>query len=536
MLLVLCMNAAQSQQTIGLLHDSEDASGGYVFFSPMAYENSYLVDRCGRLINEWERASIPGLSSYFLPNGLVLRTAKVTSPFFFQASTGGLIELINWENELVWSYTFNTPTIIQHHDVKYMPNGNLLVLIWERIGTQVQIELGRDIERLSSPSLWSEAVLEIEPIGMDSMQVVWEWHLKDHFVQDYDSTRSNYGIISENIHKVDINYAGPGWWDDEDWWHVNSVDYDPIRDEVILNSRNNNELWIIDHNTTTAEAASEKGDLIFRWGNPEAVGLGGPVDLLMYGSHGVYKIPPGFPNEGEIIFFNNGWDRPSGALQYSSVDRFKPIFNPDGSYARDTNGIFLPRSMTEVYSNPGEFYSTYLSNAQQLENGNTFINEGGSGTLFEVDTIGNIVWEFVSPVDTRGPMVQGTTSGSKDIFRAYSYPADYPGFDGRDLIPGDVIELDSDYMNCLVTEVLDPENSSGLNVIYSVSNQTLQLSHGNEGLYCLRIYDMYGRTAKILKMSGNESIYLGDLYPGMYIAVAHSEDLSTVKSIKIIIP
>ena len=123
----------------------------------------------------------------------------------------------------------------------------------------------------------------------DSIELVWEWHLQDHFVQDNDPSKSNFGSIGDNIGLVDINYLGPGAWDDDDWWHCNAIDYNDELDQIVLNSRNNNETWIIDHSTTTTEATGHTGgrsghggDLIFRWGNPEAYDKGSMNDLLMY--------------------------------------------------------------------------------------------------------------------------------------------------------------------------------------------------------------------------------------------------------------
>ena len=63
-----------------------------------------------------------------------------------------------------------------------------------------------------------------------------------------------------------------------DWMHSNAVAYNAELDQVLLNVLEFNEFWIIDHSTTTAEAAGHTGgkhgkggDLLYRWGNPRAL-------------------------------------------------------------------------------------------------------------------------------------------------------------------------------------------------------------------------------------------------------------------------
>ena len=67
------------------------------------------------------------------------------------------------------------------------------------------------------------------------------------------------------------------------------------------------------------------------------------------------------------------------------------------------------------YSSPGQFFSTNISSAQRLLNGNTLITEGAGGRLFEVTNEGTIVWEYMYPLFT-GPL------SSNAIYRAYRLP------------------------------------------------------------------------------------------------------------------
>ena len=44
--------------------------------------------------------------------------------------------------------------------------------------------------------MWPDKIVELQPIGLDSANIVWEWKFWDHLIQDVDSNLVNYGIIS----------------------------------------------------------------------------------------------------------------------------------------------------------------------------------------------------------------------------------------------------------------------------------------------------------------------------------------------------
>ena len=540
--LLIAQFGTSQDQTVGVsIFDEDETMEGYTFFTPNSSNKAYIVDNCGYVINEYIRGNRPGFSAYLLDNGLMLRTNKVNDAFFNQASTGGQVELVDWNNNTVWSYVFNTQQYIQHHDVSIMPNGNILIPGWERISPTQQLQYGRESNNISNPDLWGEFIWEVKPIGTDDIELVWEWHLQDHFVQDNDPSKSNFGSIGDNIGLVDINYLGPGAWDDDDWWHCNAIDYNGELDQIVLNSRNNNETWIIDHSTTTAEAAGHTGgrsghggDLIFRWGNPEAYDKGSMNDLRMYGSHGHYWIEDGLPNAGKIMYFNNGDDRPQG--YYSTIEMLE--LNPDanGNYPRDGNGRYFPSQPQVAFiaaPDPFDFRSTYLSNARQLENGNIFINEGGSGRYFEVNQNKDIVWQYINPVSFFGNAQQGEEPpSSNSSFRAYKYPLNHPAFVGKDLTPQYLLEGE-DGRFC-ENPIMSNDDLALLNInLYADlgSNQLVLLNEDNYAIQQLTIHNLMGQRIALQKINSVENKYLYPIsteFQGIYIATITMSDGSIV--------
>lgn len=189
-----------------------------------------------------------------------------------------------------------------------------------------------------------------------------------------------------------------------DWMHANSVAYSPELDQIVLSIHNFSEIWIIDHGTTTAEAASKSGgkrgkggDLLYRWGNPQAYRSGSRNDQRLFAQHCASWIPAGLPGTGHLLVFNNGQGRPDGA--YSSVDEIAPPLAPDGTYQRDEFLAFGPdqASWSFTAGDKSSFFSMLISGAQRLPNGNTYICSGNQAILFEVTPAREIVWVYKHP-------------------------------------------------------------------------------------------------------------------------------------------
>jgi len=400
--------SAFAQRTIGLFQNDVESFDGYTLFAGNAYTSTYLIDNCGRLVNEWPGNFRPGSVNYLLEDGHLYRAVRDPGGAFFGGGIGGRIEKLDWEGNLVWSYDYGSDDYHQHHDIEVLPNGNVLILAWELKTNQEAIAAGRD-ETTFEGNLWPEQIIEVEPVGSDGGNIVWEWHLWDHLIQDHNSQQDNYGEVEMHPELLDINFKGfSSSFVQADWIHANAIDYNPVRDEIMLSSRHLSEIWIIDHSTTTEEAASHSGglsgkgeDFLYRWGNPYSYRRAGYGDRKLYGQHDAQWITEGLPDEGKIMVYNNGLNRPLG--NSSSVDVFTPPLDANGNYIIEDNEPFGPEELDWTYfPASADFYSSTVSGAQRMPNGNTLICEGNKGHIFEIMSDGTKVWEYINPVGSGG--------------------------------------------------------------------------------------------------------------------------------------
>jgi hypothetical protein len=415
--------SAPKPEKRGVLLNATRALPGYNLINPSG-KKTYLFDNEGRVVHTWTSEYGSSVVSYLLDNGHLFRVAEAPNRAkgFQGPAAGGRLQEFDWDGNLVWDFEYHSAKRLPHHDAIKLPNGNALLICWEWIDENEAVAQGRRPETVKDSHLQPDCLVEIRPTGKTTGEVVWEWRTWDHLIQDRDRNRPNYGKVSEHPERIDVNYM-EGDDDDAtkkdqdrrprrepDWMHVNAVAYNAELDQVVVSSPHFCEIWIIDHGTTTEEARGHTGgrrgkggDLLYRWGNPRAYRNGTKADRRLFYQHNIHWIPRGLSGEGHLLVFNNGDGR--SPVAYSSVDEFVPPTDPDGRYLRDEHGRFGPAEALWSYSAPDkkDFFSSYISGAQRLPNGNTLINEGAYGLVFEVTPEKETVWKFSNPIKNVPP-------------------------------------------------------------------------------------------------------------------------------------
>ena len=512
-----------AQQTVGLFFNTLNSYNGYTLFAPMTSTTTYLIDNCGEKVHSWNSNFKPGLSVYVLENGTLLRTRNTTNPTFNVGGSGGGIEMIDWNGNIIWDYTISSTSECHHHDIEYLPNGNVLAIIWD---SKTQAEAAQAGRSTSGATLWSEKIIEIQPDLINGGgTVVWEWKAWDHLIQDSDSSKDNFGNVSSSPELMDVNYTS-GNPTNEDWLHINSIDYNPALDQIVLSSHSFSEIWIIDHSTTSAEAASHTGgdynkggDLLYRWGNPQAYDQGSINDQLLFKQHDANWIDDSYTDGGKIMVFNNQAGTPT---DYSEVNVIDPPIDASGNYTY-TGSAYLPSSFHWAYqsSTATDFYAANISGAQRLPNGNTLICEGTTGKFFEVDYSGNTVWEYINPVSQSGVATQGDPITKNFVFRSYRYPVNYQGFNGHSLTPQGYIENGSTFTcELFTTGMTEIENTVSVYPNPCSSQITIEgrQAHGNE----IEVYNNLGfNVTGLTQQIGNDEnkivMDLSKLSSGLYL-------------------
>jgi hypothetical protein len=392
---------ADSQKTPKLTTGPQAIITGDILYSPINSATTYLIDRNGTLKHSWSSDYLPGESVLWIGDGTIMRAIKTDVVGY--GGSGGGVQQVQWDGTLIWDYRYNTDGNLSHHDIELLPNGHVLLIAWEQKTRDEAIAAGRNPDTIQGTIFLPLKVIEVQPTGPTTGTIVWQWRVWDHLIQDYDPVKNNYGIVGHHPELIDINY-GDQSIGMSDWLHTNSIDYNPDLDQILLSAHNFNEVWIIDHNTTTEEAAGHTGghngkggDLLYRWGNPNAFRAGPLSDKKLFGQHDANWIPPTYPGAGDILVFNNGYNRPEG--DYSTVDEITPPVDDNGNYYLENGHPYGPDEQTWIYiaNPPTDFYSAQFSSAERLSDGNTLICSGGPGIFFEVTPEKNILWSYANP-------------------------------------------------------------------------------------------------------------------------------------------
>ncbi len=428
---------------------AQDVFDGYTLFTPQTGPGggnnirTRLLDNNLNEVHDWSHTRGPASMPYLVSgdtygfdgdgfeNSILIYPFRVENPTMDSGGVGGGVEIYNWEGERLWYFELSDNQYQHHHDVQPLPNGNILMVAWERFYSSTWEAMGREDVENNLNQMWGTAILEIQPNLQDgTAEIVWEWHIFDHLVQDrgpqYDAT---YGEISDYPELMDINCgyvgsAGPGQAN-ADWMHINAIDYNEELDQIVLSSRFQSEIYIIDHSTTTEEAASHSGgnsgmggDFLFRWGNPQNYDRGNSGNQILDDQHSVNWIDEGFPGEGNLILFNNRHQNNASA----GLELIPPLLE-DGTYRLDEGLPYAPEQEEWLYFPGNNFYTGVQGGAFRLPNGNTLLTDADDTEMREVNSEGFIVWEYDYPGNNNALIARANKYGI-DYFDQQSIAGD----------------------------------------------------------------------------------------------------------------
>lgn len=489
---------AKAQDQLGINLNTAEALPSYTLYESMPMV--YLVDNCGQLVHSWN-AGFMSFHPKLLPNGnLVFIADRFT------------VREIDWDGNTVNEVSHEDLELSIEYEVIVLPNGNYLCVSRRDFSQSEFIDLGYHWDGFTSPNV-TDGVVELDH---DTGDIVWEWNTRDHVIQERDSMAHNYGILSEHPELLNLDAISDYDWQFHESFMINSMDYNPELDQIALSLRKMSEIGIIDHSTTTEQAAGHTGgnsgkggDLLYRWGNPQNYGRGQATDRWLFFQHNPNWITHG-PNAGRMIVYDNGLNRPvDGEEPYSTVPVIDMPVDENGIYTIEEGQPYEPLVPFVRFGRPEtntQFYSAYTSGAELLPNGNIFITEGLLGRLMEVNPAGEIVWNFRVPF-------------SSYIYRTEKYPLDYPAFAGRELTPsGPAPNSDSTYDCMLITDLEEVEATADLTANYIPVAQVVRLQNASGHGMVWKLYDAQGRT--LLQGQSDfdfAEVLLGSLPVGLYV-------------------
>lgn len=447
---------------------------GYTLYNENGRTTAYLIDKNEDIAHTWNLNTSCNYAIQLTETGNIVRGAISNSLQIQGPAVGGLVEEFNPDGNRVWSFDHSGSDYVSHHDICYMENGNVLLIAWER---KTAAELQALGYTGTSVYRYPTHIIEVRQDGNNG-RIVWEWHIWDHLIQDVDPSKPNYGVVSEHPElldiNVDVNNNGSG-----DWFHVNGIDYNEELDLIVFSSRFLSEIFIIDHSTTTEEAASHSGgnsgkggDFLYRWGNPQNYKTSGSR-MIAGPVHDARWIPnDGRPRAGFIQFFNN--DGTNGFA--STVDAIELPFAADGYNFERTDGQAYGPQIHSFRHNCFD-NGTGQSASNTLPNGNVFVALSRK-YMYEVDSNDNIVWLY-----NEGPA------------KAFRYTCSHPGIQA--LISEGVIDN-----TCPTVSNTDIPNASDFRIFPNPSTGKFTIENFNS--YNIEDIKIYNQLGELIFISNDE--------------------------------
>lgn len=357
------------------IHNQCKVYKGYTLFAPQYGNIAWLIDMDGNVCHFWEMKNPPGVNYYLLPSGNLLWIGRGPDAHEELGGCGSELVEVDWDGKEVWRY--DDPRI--NHDVKVLPNGNMMFLRF--------VDLPKDVQKkvkggapATEPKDGKMQGVQIREINRKK-ETVWEWNNWEHF--EYDKH-----IECELCNRLS-------------WGYANSIDTYPNGDPVI-SCRELNKIIRIEKKT---------GKILWEIGPELDLGHQHDVDVL--------------PN-GNITIFDNGLHRvPRGHDTPDEVGSFC------ASRALEIDPT-VPKIVWEYIDPLHTMFTQFCGSNQKLPNGNYFICESIRGNFYEIAPDKEIVWKYTSPFVCLRPSIFGWTM-AKLIFQAHRYGVDFEGFKGKDL-------------------------------------------------------------------------------------------------------
>jgi arylsulfotransferase ASST len=414
---VSAAHAAPSVYPTGVtVYDPARTWNGFTVLSPLATEAVLVIDMNGNVVKRWDGFNnSAGGPARILPGGVVISASGARPPF--QES----LELVqrDFDGKLVWSFNHTEEIELrdkgkvwsarQHHDWQRedFPSGYYSPAFTPSAAvgnTLLLTHTNHTLPAVANVTLEDDRLIEVTPDG----RIVWEWTAGEHIDELGFAPDARAAIKAA----ADVNAARNSF----DWLHVNSATYlGPNRwfdggdrrfapNNVLISSRQASLLAIV----------ARDGKIVWQLGPDYTASEALKKIRQIIGQHHAHLIPKGLPGAGNLLVFDNG-----GSSGYGFAGPIAP--NGVGAFARATSRVLeidpVTLELEWSYTAP-RFFSTNISSAQRLPNGNTFITEGAGGRMFEVTNDGTIVWEYMNPLFA-GPRQ------SNDVYRAYRLPYEW---------------------------------------------------------------------------------------------------------------
>ena len=340
--------------------DPDRACLGYLLYAPHWGDGLVLIiDLEGKEAHRWQLPYPPGPYGYLLPEGNLFYLAK--------SGEENIDRFPDWKRfkgglllEVDWkgNVVWQHRDPDLHHDARRTESGGAIYLTAEPMPADLAAKVKGGLTGSELGAMWADRLVEVDSAG----RLVWEWHAYEHL------------DVNEDV----ISPTEPR----HEWSHGNTVV--PLSgNRVMVSFRNISTVAIIDK-ATGAFTWKLGWDVISRQHDPSML-----------------------PN-GNVLIFDNGAWRKNDVRIYSRVIEVDP----------NTNQIVWEYSDKPFYN----FFSHIVSGARRLPNGNTLITEGVFGRMFQVTPEGEVVWEFINPYFSEGPV--GITN---QVFRSTWYmPSEIP--------------------------------------------------------------------------------------------------------------